>query len=99
MRTKTRKIRIQEAWWGAWKHYGWAKGIWGVGLDIDTVKEAILDKQKLELQIYTFPHRYLVSPTTVQNYALKNGTLYKAGKKTWLYVIPQTKLEKMKGMR
>lgn len=95
--SSVRKIRIEEAWWGAWKYYGWAKGVWGVGLDVDTVDQAIQDKQKLELQVYTYPHRYLVSPVTVRNYALKNGTLYKAGKNTWLYVVPQTKLRKVDG--
>ena len=88
------KIRIQEAYWGAWKQYGWAKGIWGIGLDAKKVELALKRKQSIQLKIYNFPETFVVSPRTVINYAKKNKTT-KMARKTKLYIVPQTLLKKI----
>lgn len=93
------KIVVQEPWWGAWSRFSWAKGIWGVGLDSNKVKNAIKKKQKLEVHIKYFGSTFTISPTRVRNYAEENNTIFMAGKakrKTKLYVIPYTKLVKKK---
>lgn len=88
------KIHIQEAWWSAWQKFGWAKGIWGIGIDAKKVDQAIEDKDELFVRIGKFIEEYCISPTTVKNFAEKNGTTYKAKGKL-LYVIPQTVLKKV----
>ena len=88
------KIRIQEPWWSCYKKFGWAKGIWGIGIDAKKVNLAIKRKESLELKIYTFPETFVVSPVTVKNYAEKNKTTQMA-RGTKLYIIPQTKLGKL----
>jgi hypothetical protein len=87
-------INIQEPWWGSWKTYGWAKGIWGIGIATDDVELAILKKEPLLIRIHNFKEKYKVSPVTVKNYSLKNNTIYRAKFNKELYVIPQTELEK-----
>lgn len=89
------KIRIQEPWWGAWKKFGWAKGIWGVGFKAKDIDKAIKNKQQLEVQIYKFKDKYTISPVTVRNFAEKNNSVYIARHKTKLYVVPNTKLKKV----
>lgn len=76
--------------------FGWPKGIWGIGIDAKKVDEAIAKKEMLELEIYSFKEKYIISPTTVRNYAIKNKTVYQAKGNTKLYVIPQTELRKIK---
>jgi hypothetical protein len=86
-------IHIQEQFWSAWQKYGWAKGVWGIGLDSANVEQAIKNKESLEIKIGKGKDIYLVSPVTVKNYAEKNGTTHKA-KGTILYVVPQTELKR-----
>ena len=90
--TKYKEIKIQEPWWGAWKTFGWAKGIWGVGLKAKDVDKAIDDKKKLKITFLNFKETYIVSPVTVKNFAENNKTKYKA-RRTMLYVVPQTTLK------
>ena len=91
-------IRIQEPWWGAWKRFGWAKGIWGVSFSKKVVDKAIKDKEKLFVHIWKFKTRYIISPVTVKNYAQKNNTENKARHNTILYCVPQTLLKKEKNL-
>jgi len=92
------EIKIQEPWWGAWKFWGWADGIWGVSIAKHKVEEAIEKGEKIYLNIWKFKEQYVVSPVTVKNYAQKHHTQNLAGrnKKVLLYCIPQTILEKIK---
>lgn len=88
------KIHIQEAWWSAWQKFGWAKGIWGIGIDSEKVDKAIAEDDQLFIKVGKFIEEYCVSPVTVKNFAVRNGTTYKAKGKI-LYVIPQTTLKKI----
>jgi len=85
------KIFIQEAWWSAYITFGWAKGIWGVGLNKKKVEEAISLNEKLEITVGKEPKVYTVSPVTVKNTAEKNKWLFKA-KGVELYVMPHNLL-------
>lgn len=87
-------IKIHEPWWSAYRTFGWAKGVWGVGLNAKMVDQAIENKERLKIQIYKHPERYDISPTTVKNYAENHGTKYLARGNVMLYVVPQTKLRK-----
>ena len=90
------KIRIQEPWWGAWKIFGWAKPVWGVGFKAKDINKAIKNKEKVFLKVYTFKETYVISPVTVKNYAELNKTIHIARHGTKLYVVPSTKLKKVK---
>lgn len=91
-------IKIQEPWWGAWKKFGWADGIWGVSISKDRVEKAIENKEKIILNIWKFKRKFSVSPITVKNYAQKNKTqnLARMNRKVLLYCIPQTLLREIK---
>lgn len=88
-------VRIQEPYWGAWKKFGWAKGIWGVGFKAKDIDKAIKSKEQLEVTIYKFKDTYKISPVTVRNFAEKNNCTYTARHGTKLYVVPNTKLKKV----
>lgn len=90
------KIKIQEPYWGAFKRFGWAKGIWGIGLARKDIYKAIINKERVYIKIYKFKDEFDISPITVRNYALKNKTMYKARYNNWLYVVPSTLLGKYK---
>jgi len=89
------KIKIQEPWWGAWKTFGWAKGIWGVGFKAKDIQDAILKKEQVNVVVGTFKEELTISPVTVKNFAEKNGTTFTARRGTKLYVVPNTKLKKV----
>ncbi len=92
-------IKIQEPYWGAWQKFGWAKGIWGVGIAVNEIEKAIVKKEPIIITIHGFKEKYQISPTTVKNYAEKNNTKYLAMFNRELYVVPQTELEKCKNIK
>jgi len=94
MKKLIKEIKIQEAWWSAWKTFGWAKGIWGVGFSVKEVEKGIADKKIFRVTVGKYPETYLISPITIKNYAEKNKTIYTARYKTKLYVVPNIKLNK-----
>jgi hypothetical protein len=85
------KLHIQEAWWSAWKTFGWAKSIWGIGIAQKEVEKAITNKEKMEITVGKDATVYLVSPVTIKNTAEKNKWVYKA-KGVDLYVMPHNLL-------
>jgi len=91
---KYKRIDIQEPWWGAWKRYGWAKGIWGVGFKKEDIEKAIENKQKLEVKVGSKDILYEISPVTVKNYSQKYKTQFLARHNAILYVVPNTRLRK-----
>jgi hypothetical protein len=87
------KIKIEAPWFSAYQTFRWAKGVWGVGLDVDKIEKAIKNRESIELEVYKFKEHYIVSPQAVKEYAEKNKTSHTA-KGTKLYVIPQTELKR-----
>jgi len=88
------KIVIQEPWWSAWKTFGWAKSIWGIGFNSKEIDKAIINREQIEVSIYKSKEMFKISPVTIKNYAEKNKTMYLAKHNTNLYVIPSTELRK-----
>lgn len=85
------KLHIQEAWWSAWQKFGWAKGIWGIGINKKTIEKAIKDGEQMEITVGKEPKVYKVSPTTIKNLSEKNKWAYNA-KGVELYVVPHNLL-------
>ena len=93
------KIKIQEPWWGAWKKFGWANKIWGVGFKKKDIMKAIKKKEQIELKIWEFKEDYMISPITVYNYVQKHRTTHLARHNTLLYVVPNVLLKKKKNVK
>jgi hypothetical protein len=89
------KIHIQEPWWSAWKKFGWAKGIWGIGINKNIVELARKKRESLIITIGNDKTEYCVSPITIINFYERNKTSYIARGNTNLYIIPQTLLSKI----
>ena len=89
-------IKIEEPWWGAWKKFGWADKIWGVGFKKKMVLKAIEKKEKIKVKIWKFKETYEISPVTIRNYARKNRTIHLARHNTVLYIVPSILLRKEK---
>ncbi len=53
-------FKIKEPYWGAWKRYGWDKGVWGVGLNLHRIKKA-KDQGAKEVIVQTNNQTYTVT--------------------------------------
>lgn len=87
-------IHIQEPWWGAWKRFGWAKSIPGIGIDSQKVAQAIDKQEQLILRIGKESQLYRISPVTVRNVCAKYNSTFKARYNKTLLVVPQSELVK-----
>lgn len=88
-------IHIHKPWWGAWKKFGWEKGIPGIGVNHKLVNDAFGNQEKLYFQIGDNPTVYEIPGTTILRYYIKNKTKYKARKGVLLYVFPRNLLRKV----
>lgn len=87
------KIYIKEPFWSAWKKFGWDKGIPGVGLDVNTVQQAVNRKEDLEISLYTYPETFIISGELVQSICESNHYIHHAKNNTTLYIIPKNILK------
>lgn len=89
------KVILKEPYWGAWKRYGWEKGVEGYGVDIDIVREAIKNLDKIEIRYDEIA--YQVSGKKIKKFyveaTIKPIFTARAGVK--LIVIPRTLLTKL----
>jgi len=85
------KINIREPFYGAWKKYGWKKGVWGVGIKQSEIMKAGIYGEKIYITLRDEPTEYMINPKM----ALKHGKLFKARFDTTLRVIPLNKFEKV----
>lgn len=83
-------IKIKEPWWSAWKKFGWANNLWGVGLKKVDVDYAITEKKLLKITIWKFKKSFVVDPQKVKKYSQENKTQFLAKYGVLLYVVPET---------
>lgn len=53
-------FKIREPYWGAWKRYGWDRGVWGVGLNLKRLKSG-KERGVKEVLIKTRGETYQIS--------------------------------------
>ena len=85
------KVAIRQPYFGAWKNYGWTKGVWGIGLKLKEVLKAGLSKEKITITIGSNPQEYQITAKK----ALIYGNIYHARFDTKLLVVPLDKFEKI----
>ena len=83
------QITLLDAYWGAWKQYGWAKGVEGLSVSSEAVSIALKYSKKI-IVIFKYGS-YIITPTK----ALKYGKLFMARDNKKLYCIPRTAFEKL----
>jgi hypothetical protein len=82
-------IMLREPYWGAWKKYGWEKGVEGMGVSIEAVKEAEEKKKKIMVRLLG-RGAYEISPKMALKYA---GRFVSRDNKV-LLVIPRNKFKR-----
>jgi len=87
------QIKIKEPWWGAYKRFGWDNKVWGVGLNKKDVDVAAIHGIDLEVHVWKFKIKYLISAKEVIDYSTEHKTIFTARAGTKLYVIPSTLLK------
>jgi len=81
-------IKIREPWWGAWKKFGWKKGVPGVGIRKDIIVKAHQEGKGLLITVGKKEDQYFISPNKALDYVAKRKSIFLARKGTVLYVIP-----------
>ena len=81
-------IRLNEPYWGAWKKYGWPRGIEGFGLSRELLDRAIAENKWIMI---SFPYgRYEITGKKAMKYAEKYKTSFRARADVTLFVIPRS---------
>lgn len=88
---------LRQPYWGAWKKYGWDHGVEGYGVDIEKIREADRNGEKIEI-LYQ-GNTYTVSTKKINEFykssAIKPVFKTNRGGVT-LIEIPRTLLKKEK---
>lgn len=86
----TIQITLLEPYWGAWKQYGWERGIEGLSVSSEAVSIALKYSKKIVVVLKKYGS-YIITPTK----ALKYGKLFTARDYKKLYCIPRTAFKKL----
>ena len=84
-------IRIKEAYYGAWKRYGWDNGVAGIGISSEMVNKALRDNCGIVVNITKYGV-YRINPEKLEKYHNQNY-LYQATDKKYLYEYPLTEFD------
>lgn len=86
---------IHQPFWGAWKIFGWPKGVWGVGLNLEKLKKAKREGVK-KVRVFAYSNEYVCSFEKLKNFINKYKPAYMVGKGVILVVVPYTLFKKIK---
>lgn len=83
------EIVLNQPYWGAWKKYGWERGIEGYGISKEIVNKARDEGKKIKIKLNKYGN-YEISAKMV----LKKARKFYARDKKLLYVVPRTACKK-----
>lgn len=86
-------IRIFQAWYGAWKKFGWPQDTEGIGLAVEMIYEAMQQKKRLGVELIKYPAKYEITPKKALKYG--QGNTFVARDLKQLYVVPITAFDRI----
>lgn len=86
-------IKIHEAWYGAWKRFGWPEGTKGFGVSVEAIHKAKELGKKLEIRLLKYPAVYEI--TTDKAIEQGQSNIFNARDQKPLYILPETALTKL----